>query len=74
VSNPALNLLQTRLMQSGATVIVPFDDGVLIISPLNGANFSIRLAEVSQTLDAVSRIQFLLGIESRAKRRLLGTV
>jgi hypothetical protein len=74
VPYPGLNLLQARLMESRATVIIPFDNGILIISALNGTNFSIRLSEVSQTLDAVSGIQFLLSTENGAKRRPLGTV
>ena len=46
-------------MESHATVVIPLDDRVLIISSLNCADFSRRLSEVAQTLDAISGIQFL---------------
>jgi hypothetical protein len=56
-----LDLLERRLMESHTTVIVPFDDRVIFVSLLNCAEFSSRLSEVAQTLDAISGIQFLVG-------------
>jgi hypothetical protein len=47
------------LLQSVATVIVPFDDRVIVVCLLNGSEFSRRPSEVAQTLDAISGIQFL---------------
>jgi hypothetical protein len=55
-----LNPLEPRLVESLASVIVPFDDGVIFVSLLNCAEFSSRLSEVAQTLDAISGIQFLV--------------
>jgi hypothetical protein len=41
-------------VESRATVIIPFDDRVIFVSSLNCAQFSGRLSEVAQTLDAIS--------------------
>jgi hypothetical protein len=42
-----LNLLQRWLVDPGTTVIIPFDFRVIFVRPLNGAEFSSRLAEVA---------------------------
>ena len=68
-----LDLLERRLVQSHTTVIVPFDNCVIFVRLLNCAEFSSRLSEVAQTLDAISGIQFL-GNTALAERRLLGTI
>ena len=69
-----LNLLERRLVDSHSTVTIPFDDGVIFVSLLNCAEFSRRLSEVAQTLDAISGIQFLVGGRGLGERWLLGTV
>ena len=69
-----LNLLKPWMMEPGATVIIPFDDRVVLISLLNRAEFSRRPSKVAQTLDAISGIQFLVGDRRVGKWRLLGTV
>jgi hypothetical protein len=69
-----LDLFQPRLMKSCATIIIPFDHRVLIVGSLNCTYFSVRLPEVAQTLNPISGIQFLLGVERRAEWRVLGTV
>jgi hypothetical protein len=51
-----LNLLEPRLVESHAPVIIPFDDRVLFIGSLNRAKFPGRLSEVAQTLDAISGV------------------
>ena len=61
-------------MESRATVIIPFDDGVIFVSPLNCAEFSRRLSEVAQTLNAIPAIQFLVSGRGLGERWLLGTV
>jgi hypothetical protein len=61
-------------MESHTTVIVPFDDRVIFVSLLHRAEFSSRLPEVAQTLDAISGIQFLIGGRRLGQRWLLGTV
>ena len=53
-----LDLLERRLVESHATVIIPFNDRVVFVRLLNGAEFSSRFSEVPQTLDAISGIQF----------------
>jgi hypothetical protein len=56
-----LDLLERRLVQPHTTVVIPFDDRVIFVSFLNCAEFSSRLSEVAQTLDAISGNQFLVG-------------
>jgi hypothetical protein len=69
-----LNLLEPRLVESHTTGIIPFDDRVIFVRLLNCAEFSTRLSEVAQPLDAISGIQFLAGGRGLGERRLLGTV
>src|SRR5271165_664993 len=40
-----LNLLERRLVESLATVVIPFDDCVFFVSSLHRAQFSSRLSE-----------------------------
>ena len=61
-------------MESHAAVIIPFDDRVIFVSLLNNAEFSSWLSEVTQTLDAISGIQFLVGGGGLGERWLLGAV
>ena len=61
-------------MESHAAVIIPFDDRVIFVSLLNRAEFSSRLSEVAQSLDAISGIQFLVGGKGFGEVWLLGTV
>jgi hypothetical protein len=49
------------LVDSYSTVIIPLDDRIVFVSSLNCAEFSIRLSEIAQTLDAISGTQFLAG-------------
>jgi hypothetical protein len=42
-------------------VIIPLDDRIIFVNSLNCAEFSSRLSEVAETLDAISRSQFLSG-------------
>jgi hypothetical protein len=69
-----VNLLEPRLVESHTTVIIPFDDRVIFVRLLNCAEFSGRLSEVAQTLDAISGIEFLAGGSGLGERWLLGTV
>jgi hypothetical protein len=69
-----LNLLKPWLMEPGATVIIPFDDRVIFVRLLHSAYFSRRLAEVPQTLDAISWLQFLAGDRGIDERWSPGTV
>jgi hypothetical protein len=61
-------------VESHTTVIIPFDDRVIFVCLLNGAEFSSRLSEVAQTLDAISGVQFLAGGRGLGKRWSLGTL
>jgi hypothetical protein len=69
-----LDLLEPRLSKSHTTVIIPFDDSVILISLLNCAEFSSRLSEVAQALDAISGIQFLVAGSGLGEPWLLGSV
>jgi len=61
-------------VESQATVTIPFDDRVSFVSLLNCAELSGRLSEVSQTLDAISGVQFFVGGSRLGEPWLLGTV
>ena len=61
-------------MESHTTVIIPFDDRVIFVSSLNCAEFSSRLSEVAQTLDAISGNQFLVAGSGLGERWPLGAV
>jgi hypothetical protein len=63
-------------VDSHSTVIIPLDDRdrVLVVSSLNCAEFSSWLSEVTQTLDAISRNQFLVAGRGLGERCPLGTV
>jgi len=69
-----LNLLERRLVQSHATVVIPLDNRVLFVSSLNCSEFSSRLSEVAQTLDSISGSQLLAGGSGLGEGRPLGTV
>jgi len=69
-----LNLLERRLVESHAAIIIPLHDRVLFVISLNCAEFSIRLSEVTETLDAISGTQFLAGGDGLGERRPLSTV
>jgi hypothetical protein len=57
-----------------AAVIIPLDDRVIFVSLLNRAEFSIRLSEVAQTLNAISGNQLLVSGGGLGERWSLGTV
>jgi hypothetical protein len=69
-----LDFLKPRLAQSRATVIIPLDDRVLFVRPLNRTYFPSRHSEVAQTFDAISRSQLWAGGRGLGKRWPLGTV
>src|ERR1019366_5912907 len=54
----SLNFLEPRLPQSHSTVIIPLDDGILFVGSLNCTQLPSRDSEVTQTLDAISGIQY----------------
>jgi hypothetical protein len=69
-----LDLLEPRFSKSQTTVITPFDDSVILISLLNCAEFSSRLSEVVQSLDAISGIQFLVAGSGVGEPWFLGSI
>jgi hypothetical protein len=56
------------------TGIIPFDNRVILVSLLNSTEFSTRLSEVAQTLDAISGIQVLVVCRRLGEAWLLGAV
>jgi len=68
------NLLERRLVHPHATVIIPLHDRVIFVSLLNCAEFSSRLSEVAQPLDAISGIQFLVAGGGLGEPWLLGSI
>jgi len=69
-----LDLLEPQLSKSHTTVIFPLDDSVIFVSLLNCAEFSSRLSEVAQALDAISGIQFLVAGSGLGEPWLLSSV
>jgi len=60
LESAALDFLKPRLMQSCTAIAVPLHYCVFFIRPFNSAQFSRRLPEIAQTLDAISGIYFQL--------------
>ena len=69
-----LNLLEGRLVNSHATVVIPLDDRVIFVSSLDCAEFSSRLSEVAQPLDPISGSQLLASGRGLGERWSLGAV
>lgn len=64
-----LHLFERRLVNSYATVVIPFDERVIFIDLANRAKFSIRHSEVAQTFDAISGTKILASAKRFDKRR-----
>jgi hypothetical protein len=69
-----LDLPERRLREPLAAVVIPLDHRVIVVSSLNHPEFSRRLSEVSQTLDAISGNQSLTGGSGLGQRWLPSTV
>jgi hypothetical protein len=69
-----LGLLERRLADPLATVTVPFDDRVIFVSSLYGAELTRRISKVAQTLDPISGSQVLAHGRGLGERWLLGSV
>jgi hypothetical protein len=68
------NFLKPRSVQSHSTVIIPLYKGVVFVRLLNCSEFSSRLSEISQTLDAITGIQFRIRSRGLDERWSLGSV
>ena len=51
-----LNLPEPRLSDSHASIVIPFDHGIVFVLSLNGADLPGRFSEVSQAFDSISEI------------------
>src|ERR1019366_10589590 len=67
------DFLEPRLVQSHSTVIIPLYKGVFFVRLLNCPEFSSRLSEVTQPLDAISRSQLRAGRRGLNERRSFGS-
>ena len=56
------------------TGVIPFDNCVILVRLLNSTEFSTRLSEVAQTLDAISGMQVLVVCRWLGEAWLLGAV
>jgi hypothetical protein len=68
------DLLEPRLVQSHTTVVIPLYERVVFVRLLNCSEFSSRLSEISQTLDAITGIQFQVGSSGLDERWPLGSI
>jgi hypothetical protein len=68
------DLLEPRLMQSHSTVVIPLYKRVVFVRLLNCSEFSSRLSEISQTLDAITGIQFRVGSSGLDERWPPGSI
>jgi hypothetical protein len=68
------NFLKPRLAQSHTTSVIPLYKRVVFVGLLNGSEFSSRLSKISQTLDAITGIQFRVGSGGLDERWPLGSV
>jgi hypothetical protein len=72
--NYGLHLLEPRLVQSHTTVMIPLHKRIVFVRLLHGSEFSSRLSKISQTLDAITGIQFRVGSGRLDERWSLGAV
>jgi len=66
-----LGFLKPRLVNSGATVIIPLHDCVFFVSTFNSAELFCWFSEITQTLDAVTGSQFRAATRGLIKRWVL---
>jgi hypothetical protein len=69
-----LDLLERRLVNSYAPVVIPFDESIVFIDLPNCAKFSSRQSEIAQTFDAISGTQISSSAGRVDKRWPLRTV
>ena len=55
-----LSFLERSLAESLAPIVIPFDDCVFFISPLDCAEFASRLSKISQSFDTMSLFELLI--------------
>jgi hypothetical protein len=68
------NFLKPRLMQSHTTVMIPLHKRIFFVRLLHCSEFSSWLSKISQTLHAISGIQFQLGSGGLGERWPFGSV
>ena len=68
------DLLEPRLAQSHSTVVIPLYKRIVFVRLLNCTEFSGRLSEVAQPLDAISGVQSRVGSRGLGEPWLFGPV
>jgi hypothetical protein len=68
------DFLEPWVVQSPANVIIPLYKCVVFVRLLNCTEFSSRLSEIGQTLDAITGIQFRVGSRGLDERWSLGSI
>jgi hypothetical protein len=66
-----LHFLKPRLPDFHTTVIIPFDNRIILVRPLDCTDLPGRYSEVAQTLDPISGTQFLAYAGRLCERRPL---
>ena len=74
VVGKSAELLEPRLPDSYATVVIPLDHCIVFVRSLNSTDLPRWPSEVAQTLDPIPRGQFVSGGGRRDERWSLGTV
>ena len=68
------DLLEPWLAQSHTSIAIPLYKRIVFVGLLNCSEFSSRLSKISQTLDAITGIQFRVGSRGLDERWSLGSV
>ena len=69
-----LSFLERSLAESLAPIVIPFDDCVFFINPLDCAEFASRLSKISQSFDTMSLFELLICGGGLGERWPFGTV
>ena len=69
-----LNLSKTGLLQTHPTVVIPFNQSVIVVGLFHGAKVASRLSEFAQALTAISGIKLRTVRRGLGERRPFGTI
>jgi hypothetical protein len=69
-----LNLSKTGLLQTHPTVVIPFNQSVIVVGLFHGSEVAGRPSEIAQPCNAISRIQLRAAGRRFGERRPFGTI
>jgi hypothetical protein len=69
-----LNLPEPWLLETHATVVIPFNQSVIVVGLFHGAKVASRLSEFAQALTAISGIKLRTVRRGLGERRPFGTI